>query len=322
MIDPVQVAPRLQPTRCAICGTLGEATELYPSTITPDAFDARHFSARRSPDRVHYRMVRCNRCGLVRSDPAADPSSVAGLYERSTFDYDAEVPNLRRTYRRYLARLDRHGANRDGLVEIGCGNGFFLEEALARGYRHVKGIEPSRDAIESASEEVRPLIVHDILRPGVLPHGSASVVCMFQVFDHLPDPGAALDELHDLIRPGGLALFLNHDAGAPSARLLGERSPIVDVEHFYLYSQDTLGKLVTAHGFEVLESGFVWNDYTLGYMAHLLPLPRAIKGGLQRSLAATRLATLRTRMPLGNLYLVARRSTLSPRRGEGRGEGL
>src|SRR5438477_12449539 len=122
MIEPVQVAPTLQPTRCAICGTLGEATELYASTITPDAFDARHFSARRSPDRVHYRMVRCNKCGLIRSDPAADPQSVAGLYERSTFDYASEVPNLRRTYGRYLARLDRHGAQRHGLVEIGCGN--------------------------------------------------------------------------------------------------------------------------------------------------------------------------------------------------------
>lgn len=307
MIDPVQVAPRLQPTRCAICGTLGEATELYPSTITADAFDARHFSARRSPDRVHYRMVRCNRCGLVRSDPAADPASVAGLYERSTFDYQAEVPNLRRTYGRYLARLERHGADRDGLVEIGCGNGFFLEEALAQGYRHIRGIEPSRDAIDSASVEMRPLIVHDILRPGVLPLGSASVACMFQVFDHLPEPGAALDELRNVIRPGGLALFLNHDAGAASAHMLGERSPIVDVEHFYLYSRETLGKLVVAHGFDVVESGSVWNDYSLGYMTHLLPLPRAIKRGLQRSMGASRLGRLGTRMPLGNLYLVARR---------------
>src|SRR3989442_4870535 len=163
MIEAVDSAPGMRPTRCAICGTLDDATKLYPSTVTRDAFDVRHFSARRLPDRVHYRMVRCNRCGLLRSDPAAAPASVAGLYERSTFDYESEVPNLRRTYGRYLARLDRHGAGRDGLVEIGCGSGFFLEEALAQGYRHVKGIEPSLDAVQSASAEIKPLIVHDIL---------------------------------------------------------------------------------------------------------------------------------------------------------------
>jgi SAM-dependent methyltransferase len=308
MIDSVQAAPALQPTRCAICGTLDDATELFPSTVTADAFDARHFSARRLPDRVHYRMVRCNRCGLVRSDPAADPASVAGLYERSTFDYEAEVPNLRRTYGRYLARLDRHGAQRDGLVEIGCGNGFFLEEAMSRGYTGVKGIEPSREAIKSASDAVRPLIVNDILRPGVLADSSVSVACLFQVFDHLPEPAVALDELHRVIRPGGLALFLNHNAASLSARVLGERSPIVDVEHFYLYSRETLGRLVRDHGFEVVESGSVWNDYTLGYMARLLPLPRGVKGALLRFLVWSRIGSARVRMPLGNLYLVAKRT--------------
>lgn len=308
MIDSVQAAPALKPTRCAICSTLGQASELFPSTVTADAFDARHFSARRLPDRVHYRMVRCNRCGLVRSDPAADPASVARLYQRSTFDYEAEVPNLRRTYGRYLEKLDRHGMQRDGLVEIGCGNGFFLEEALSRGYTGVRGIEPSREAIKSASDAVRPLILNDILRPGVLPDSSVSVACLFHVFDHLPEPARALDELHRVIRPGGLALLLNHDAGSLSAKVLRERSPIVDVEHFYLYSRKTLGKLVRAHGFDVMESGSVWNDYTLGYMARLLPLPRGIKGGMLRLLAWSRTGSLRVRLPLGNLYVVARRT--------------
>ncbi len=284
------------------------ATEIFPSTVTSNAFDARHFSARRLPDRVHYRMVRCNKCGLVRSDPAADPGSVASLYEPSTFDYESEVPNLRRTYGRYLARLDRHGASRDGLLEVGCGNGFFLEEALAMGYRDVKGLEPSREAIKAASESVRRLIQNDILRPGVLPEQSIAVACLFQVFDHLPEPGVALDELRKALRPGGLVLFLNHDAGSVSARLLGERSPIVDVEHFYLYSRDTLGVLVKAHGLEVVESGSVWNDYSFGYVVRLLPLPRGVKNALMRLLAWSRIGAARVRVPLGNQYLVAVRA--------------
>jgi SAM-dependent methyltransferase len=307
MIDAVDVTPALQATRCAICGTEGNATELFPSTVTPDAFDARHFSARRLPDRVHYRMVRCNTCGLVRSDPAADPAKVANLYARSSFDYATEVPNLSRTYGRYLGRLDRHRAQRDGLLEVGCGNGFFLEEALRRGYRDVRGIEPSHDAIESASASVKALIIEDVLRPGVVPDESASVACLFHVFDHLPEPGAALDELHRILKPGGLALILNHDVDAPSAKALGERSPIVDVEHYYLYSRATLGKLASGHGFEVVESGSVWNEYSAGYVARLLPLPVRMKRGLELLLQTTRLARPRVKVPLGNLYVVARR---------------
>jgi SAM-dependent methyltransferase len=308
-VTDTEVTPVLHATRCAICGTQGNATELFPGTVTAQAFDARTFSARRLPDRVHYRMVRCDKCGLVRSDPAAAFAKVAGLYARSTFDYESEVLNLRRTYGRYLDKLDRHGAHHDGLLEIGCGNGFFLEEAVHHGYRDVRGIEPSHNAIEAALPSVRPMIISDVLRPGVVPAQSASVACLFQVFDHLPDPGAALDELHGILRPGGLALILNHDADARSAKLLGERSPIVDVEHYYLYSRATLARLASGHGFEVVESGSVWNEYSLGYVARLLPLPGALKRGVQLLLEWTRLARLRVKVPLGNLYVVAKRKS-------------
>ncbi len=91
------------------------------------------FSARRLADRIHYGMVRCDACGLVRSDPVPDPALLAALYARSQFTYRDEVPDLQRTYGRYLTRLERWGVRKGALLEIGCGNGCFLEAALAQG---------------------------------------------------------------------------------------------------------------------------------------------------------------------------------------------
>ena len=300
-------AVELRNTRCAICGTEGNATELYPANFDLQALNPAVFSARRLPDRIHYRLVKCSTCGLVRSDPVAPPELVAQLYRQSGFTYGDEVADLKRTYGRYLAELDKYGARKGALLEIGCGNGFFLQQALAQGYSSVRGVEPSRAAVSQAAPEVRDGIVCDLMRPGLFGPGEFDVICLFQVFDHVPEPGALLDACLAALRPGGLVLALNHNVTAASARLLGERSPIVDIEHTYLYNPATMARLFAEHGFRVPNVGSVRNRYSLRYLVRLLPLSarpkQATLGWLQRHA----LGRLRLCVPLGNLYLVAQK---------------
>ena len=69
------------------------------------------------------------------------------------------------------------------------------------------------------------------------------MVCLFQVFDHIPDPNLLLRECRRILRPGGLVLALNHNVDALPNRILGARSPIIDVEHTYLYSPATMNAI-------------------------------------------------------------------------------
>jgi SAM-dependent methyltransferase len=296
----------LLPTHCALCGAADQATELYPANFAMDAFTPAVFSARRLPDRIHYRMVRCEHDGLVRSDPVASPEDLARLYRASTFDYGDEIVALRRTYGRYLAKATRRG-DHTALLEVGCGNGFFLEEALAQGFTRVCGIEPSTDAAAQAAPAVRASIICDVLRPGLLPAEQFDVACAFQVVDHLAAPGAVLDEVWQLLKPGGALLCLNHNVAAVSARLLRERSPIIDIEHTYLYDPQTMRALLEAHGFTVERIGIVFNQYSLHYLARLLPLPRIVRRGLLTALRASRVGGLHLSVPLGNMYCIARK---------------
>ena len=298
---------QLDRTACAICGPGADAEELYPANFSPADFNAEIFSARRVPDRVHYRMVRCSSCGLVRSDEIIDSETMAVLYSKGTFDYGDEIAALRRTYGRYLRRLDDFGVQRDALLEVGCGNGFFLVEALDQGYRKVVGVEPSQDAIARADPRVRHGIVAQMFGPGVVEPATFDVVCFFQVFDHVPDPGAVLDEALKALRPGGLILCLNHNVRAVSARLLGERSPIIDIEHTYLYDPATIRRLAEAHGFHTLHVGSVTNTYSPAYIAQLLPLPRVVKRGLRQATSLPAIRSMSVRVPLGNMYFIGRR---------------
>lgn len=307
MTEPAGSGVLLAPTPCAICGTLGNADELYPPTYDEAAFNERVFSARRIPDKIHYRMVRCRKCGLVRSDPSADQAGLSDLYERSSFDYAAEVPNLRRTYARYLARARSRTRGRS-FLEIGCGSGFMLEEALAQGYVTVRGVEPSHKAIAAASPSVRDRIVPGIMKPDLFEAGEFDTACMFQVFDHLPEPGAVLDQVREVLSPDGVLLCFNHNVASLSARVLGERSPIVDIEHCYLYSVETMKRLMERHGFDVVEVGAATNTLSFRHLVHLLPSPAKLKRGLLRAVDSTRIGRLPVRLPLGNLYAIGRRS--------------
>ncbi len=292
-------------TSCAICGPGTPAPELYPANFGIDDITPARFSARRLPDRVHYRMVRCSRCGLVRSDPVLDEATLGHLYAESTFDYEAETDNLKATYGRYLTRLRRIGGRQQSLLEVGCGDGFFLEQALQQGYTRVRGVEPSSAAISGAPARVRDQIVCDVMRPGLFADGEFDAVCLFQVFDHVPHPEIVLAACRAALRPGGLILCLNHNVESVSAYIMRERSPIIDIEHTYLYSPTTMRRIFHAGGFTVREQGHVNNTYSLGYVVHLMPIPMRAKALALRTMNRTRVGRLSVPVPLGNLYLIA-----------------
>jgi SAM-dependent methyltransferase len=299
--------PELFPTQCAICGTFGNATELYPANFDWRALNPAVFSARRLPDRIHYRMVKCNTCALLRSDPIAKPELLAQLYKESKFTYKTEVADLTRTYGRYLASLKRYPAGRDALLEIGCGNGFFLEEALNQGYANVFGVEPSQDAVTRARPEIRKNIICDIMRKGLFEEEQFDVICMFQVLDHIADPASLLEECVRLLKPGGLLLILNHNIQAVSAKIMRERSPIIDIEHTYLYSPDTISLLLSNHKILIRNIASAYNTYPLQYLLSLVPFWAPAKKALLSFLGNTFIGRIQMSVPLGNMVVVAQR---------------
>ena len=305
---------RMIATTCAICGDAAEETEFYGETLGRNAATFDRFSARRSPDRVHYRIVECRECRLIRSDPIFQDGELARLYAGSTVTCTSEAEFAGLTYAEHLSQSLPLVAEKGRLLEIGCGHGFFLERALDLGFREVYGVEPSRHAVEIASPRVRGNIRNDLFRDGLFPPGYFDVVCAFQVFDHMTRPNDVLDACRRVLRPGGIALFINHDAGAWTNRLLGERSPIIDVEHIYLYNRNTMRRIFSQHGFDVLNVFPVKNRYPLSYWCQMAPLPAWLKGRLARYLLRSPVGRWTFSWKAGNLGLVARAPRLEESR--------
>jgi len=263
------------------------------------------FSARRLPDRLHYRMVRCQQCGLLRSDPILPAADLARLYESSNFTYETEAEFARATYRAHLERALPLVRERHRLMEIGCGSGFFLREALQLGFKEVWGVEPSSEAVGKAADDVRTNIRQGLYDQQTFPANHFDVICGFQVLDHVPDAAALLAACRKDLKPGGLALFINHDCGGFSNRLLGELSPIVDVEHTALFDKRTMRHIFEKCGFRVHEVFSVRNTYPLSYWTKLAPLPRALKSPLLSLLTSIPVGKIPITLNAGNLGIIA-----------------
>lgn len=142
-------------TKCAICNSYQEYQILYKANFSLKRITKDFFSARRTPDRLHYQIVQCKKCQLIRSNPVIKPKRIKKLYKQGGLSYQEEIPNLRKTYGYYLDKIVKTFSVPKGrLLEIGCGNGFFLEEAQRQMFKKVVGVEPSSKIVESASKKI------------------------------------------------------------------------------------------------------------------------------------------------------------------------
>lgn len=290
---------------CAICRSPGNYKVLYKPNFEFDHFDTKIFSARRLPDRIHYQIVRCLVCGLVYSNPILEENKLNSLYNKSIFTYDDQVPFLNTTYLNYLNKLSNFGMKRGRILDIGCGNGFFLDQAKKSGFEEVYGIEPSIDAIKKANPSTAKTITHGMFKKGVFRENFFDVVTIFQTLDHVVDPNSMIEEAKRILKPNGLILALNHDSDSITAKILGDKSPIFDIEHIYLYNKKTMRKLFENKGFEVIRILDVSNTYPLNYWVRMSPLPAKRK--ILNLLVKSKVGNIELSINGGNIALIGRK---------------
>ena len=289
-------------TKCPICETLNNSVSVYPSNVDAHSFSTEVFSARRLPDRRHYQWVRCNSCTLLRSDPVLDVN-LEQLYVESTFDYSTEIDGLKKTYFNLVMRALGSKQLRKSIFEVGGGNGFFLEAAKDGGFKSVAGVEPSTEAIKAARSDIKPHMIASMMKSGVLQNDSFEVGAMFHTLDHLTDPVSTLRDCFSALQPGGVFIVAVHNERSWSARLMGERSPIIDVEHTHLYTRKTGEALFQKIGFVEVKSGAYSNHYSLAYILHLIPISRAFRKKVLESSLGLLLSKIKVIVPLGNMWV-------------------
>lgn len=200
---------------------------------------------------IDLRVWRCDVCSFVQIDPAFDES----YYD----DYLMTVSHSSQmqAYQREQARefVARFGLQDKRIVEVGCGDGNYLDHLHAAGAR-VVGNEPS--AKFRALAEARGYVVHSdyVHRSAPVPDGPYDAFACRQVLEHVADPREFLLGIRKSISPDGVGLV---EVPSLEQALGSHRFYDFFADHLNYFSLSTLRLALESTGYDVLETSHGMN---------------------------------------------------------------
>jgi SAM-dependent methyltransferase len=298
----------LIPRACPICDAQGDPRPFASANFTLEELDGFAFASRKLPEYMHWQLTECLRCDVIYAAEAPRSKDLARLYHTAEFDSSGEARFASETYSKKLESIGGRLPDRQGAVDVGTGDGAFLRKLLQANFTNVVGVEPSEAPILTADEEIRPLIRHDVFRSDLFEPNSLSLVTCFQTIEHLPDPLGFCRDAFRMLKAGGCLYLIGHNRRALSAKILGMKSPIFDIEHLQLFSPRSMCELIRAAGFSRIEIKPILNRYPMKYWARLLPFPGMLKRTLLGFMQSSPIGGVLIPLPAGNLSAIAFKS--------------
>lgn len=204
------------------------------------------------------RYVRCASCDLVFLHPRPMRETVEG-YFRDSYDGDygaAEASDDRApVFQSVLTHLSQYRSTPGTVLDIGCGDGDFLQLCRQAGWA-CAGVELSQRAAARAAQRG-----FTMLPPQALDRaenaGSFDAVTLINVLETVANPLSMLRQAAQTLTPDGLILVRATNGGfhlpmRTPARWIG--SQYDQAFHWYLYTVKALRTLMAAAGLAVLDA--------------------------------------------------------------------
>jgi 2-polyprenyl-3-methyl-5-hydroxy-6-metoxy-1,4-benzoquinol methylase len=214
-------------------------------------------------------ILRCGGCGLIYTDLQGDLAETfwkeprPEKLDREDFYWDtARAPVYDEVLDLLGPPAGLGGPEGARMLDVGCGKGFFLKRAADRGWK-VYGLELSPHAFRFARERLGLQgVSQGRFENADFPAGTFQVITLWDVIEHLPDPGPMLVKAADLLGDEGVLFIQTPNIGfhlpyAHAKRLLAltsrfrrSRKHLLEAKHHLVqFSQETLTRMLGRAGF-------------------------------------------------------------------------
>lgn len=192
-------------------------------------------------------LVKCSDCGF--SFCVRIPSEEELLNHYKKYNRGGSISPI--TLKRYIDLLSGFEKYRktNNLLDIGCGDGYFLALAKTRGW-NVYGTEYTDEAVSLC--QTKSIHIHKgKLDPNNYKDLFFDVITSFEVIEHINNPQEEIENIKKVLRSKGLFYFTTPNFNSVSRFYLKEKWNVIEYpEHLSYYTSGTINKFLTISGFK------------------------------------------------------------------------
>lgn len=237
--------------------------------------------------KLGYFILRCPKCTLLSLDFKDDYKTfLKNYYNKSFFvgnkiiraytNYAQDKANILKNAKTLLNNINNLKPS-GKLLDVGCALGFFMEEAVNRGFE-AYGIEVSKYAADIAQIKFGKKIFYGSVeeycqKKDKLPQFKKlafDVIIFSDFIEHVQDPRTILKNLRSSLKNDGVIIIQTGDSSSLWARLAGKNWHFfAPPQHLFYFSKKTITELLSQAGYKVQTINKKGKHLSINYVLHL-----------------------------------------------------
>lgn len=234
-----------------------------------------------------HKIMRCQDCSVYYLYPRLTESAMRSFYTNDSYfeggdsgysdtSYGDQERALSATFKRLMRNLHKRGLTGGSLLEVGCGYGYLLEEAVEYFSSRV-GTEFSAQGVKLSATKADKVYEGGIEQ--IPADDQFDFVIATHVIEHIYQPQEFVKQLISHVKPNGTVVLAAPDMGGMLRKVMGHRWASFKIpEHVIYFDADTLSTLMKQTGLTDIQRLPYPHAFPLALIASKfgLPMPSAL----------------------------------------------
>ena len=199
-----------------------------------------------------WKIYCCRQCSFIFVYPLLGSDQLKKIYRTFKENLFEKSIIILQDAKHSLKFINKYRNNRTKLLDVGCGSGIFLNEAI-KNELHVSGIDMSSTLVNYIKSKFSfQIYLGDIISTKI--SNTYDIITLNQVIEHFSRPRILIKRCSKLLNKNGLIYIATPNISSIVSKIRKEKFDyVIPPEHLSYFNKKTLNNLLTSEGFKILK---------------------------------------------------------------------